>query len=330
MKIFYKPFKLGYSKITSREKVYYSFYMQKTCYAQTRAEMGSKMKKEIRTICYDEELRIEAYRLEGIVQTFPNHFHEYYVIGYIEGGRRFLSCKNVEYNLDKGDIVLFNPEDNHTCMQIDDRALDYRGINVPKSAMLDLVEEVTGERVEIKFNKSVIYDQELACYLREIHDMIMTSSNEFEKEENLLIIISMLIDKYSEPIQNSVLEYAVKSEEEIERACKFLNEHYTERICLEQICKYAGLSKSTLLRGFTKLKGVTPYRYLENIRINKAKKLLEKGVSLVDAANQTGFCDQSHFTNYFNMFIGVSPGVYRDIFREKTLKSNTEELKGEE
>lgn len=288
------------------------------------------MKKEIRTICYDEELRIEAYRLEGIVQTFPNHFHEYYVIGYIEGGRRFLSCKNVEYNLDKGDIVLFNPGDNHTCMQIDDRALDYRGINVPKSAMLDLVEEVTGERVEIKFNKSVIFDQELACYLREIHEMIMSCSNEFEKEENLLIIISLLVDKYSEPFNKGALEYTVKSGEEIEKVCKFLNEHYTERICLEQICKCSGLSKSTLLRGFTKLKGVTPYRYLENIRINKAKQLLERGVSLVEAANQTGFCDQSHFTNYFNRFIGVSPGVYRDIFKERALNNKTEESYSED
>ena len=34
------------------------------------------MKKETRTVVYDDELRIEAYRFEGIVQPFPNHFHE--------------------------------------------------------------------------------------------------------------------------------------------------------------------------------------------------------------------------------------------------------------
>ena len=42
------------------------------------------MNKEIRTVVYDDELRIEAYRFEGIVQPFPNHFHEYYVIGFME------------------------------------------------------------------------------------------------------------------------------------------------------------------------------------------------------------------------------------------------------
>ena len=75
--------------------------------------------------------------------------------------------------------------------------------------------------------------------------------------------------------------------------------------------------KSTLIRAFTKQKGITPYRYLENIRINEAKKLLAKGVSPVDAAIQMGFSDQSHFTNYFSRFIGLSPGAYRDIFCNK-------------
>ena len=51
----------------------------------------SRMKKEVRTVVYDDELRIEAYRFEGIVQPFPNHFHEYYVIGFMEDGGRVLS-----------------------------------------------------------------------------------------------------------------------------------------------------------------------------------------------------------------------------------------------
>ena len=86
---------------------------------------------------------------------------------------------------------------------------------------------------------------------------------------------------------------------------------------MNQICRYSGLSKSTLLRAFTKSKGITPYRYLEIIRINKAKQLLEKGILPIDAAIQTGFSDQSHFTNYFSSFIGLAPGVYREIFSEK-------------
>lgn len=42
------------------------------------------MKKETRTVVYDDELRIEAYHFEGIVQPFPGHFHEHYVIGFVK------------------------------------------------------------------------------------------------------------------------------------------------------------------------------------------------------------------------------------------------------
>ena len=90
------------------------------------------MKKETRTVVYDDELRIEVYRFEGIVQPFPNHFHEYYVIGFIENGQRVLSCRTQEYALKKGNILLFNPGDNHACVQSDDGTLDYRGFNITK------------------------------------------------------------------------------------------------------------------------------------------------------------------------------------------------------
>lgn len=271
------------------------------------------MKKETRTVVYDDALRMEAYRFAGIVQPFPNHFHEHYVIGFVEGGERCLSCKNREYNIERGNVILFNPGDNHACVQSDGGTFDYRGLNISKGVMLDLAEEVTGKRQLPGFSRTVVCDDEVACYLRPLHEMVMRGSSDFGKEEALLFLISTLIQNYGQPFESCVPECP----HEIERACEFIRQHFNERIYLEQICRYAGLSKSTLLRAFTKSKGVTPYRYLETIRINEAKALLGKGVQPAEVAMRTGFSDQSHFTNYFNSFIGLSPGVYRDIFFDK-------------
>ncbi|MBD5553952.1 MAG: AraC family transcriptional regulator [Roseburia sp.] len=271
------------------------------------------MKREVRTAVYDESLRIEAYRFEGTRQPFPNHFHEHYVIGFIEEGERCLSCRNKEYSIGQGSIVLFNPGDNHACAQADDGTLDYRGFNISKEIMLDLAEEVTGRRELPGFSKNVICDNEVICYLRPLHEMVMNGSNDFEKEENLLFLISSLIQNYGQPFESCVPE----CRQEIEKACRFMEQHFAERICLDQISRQAGLSKSTLLRAFTKSKGITPYRYLETIRVNEAKKLLSSGASPLDAAIKTGFSDQSHFTNYFTRFMGFAPGVYREIFFEK-------------
>lgn len=144
----------------------------------------------------------------------------------------------------------------------------------------------------------------LACGLRSIHELVMERSQEFDKEERLLLCLSLLLQRYGQPFEQCVPE----CRDEIERACAFMEQNYAGRICLDQICRCAGLSSSTLLRAFAKAKGVTPYRYLENIRIGAAKKLLEQGAAPVEAAMRTGFSDQSHFTNYFRLnilFLGL-------------------------
>lgn len=268
------------------------------------------MKGEKRTVIYDDELKLEAYRFEGIVQPFPNHFHEHYVIGIVEHGQRILSCKGKEYRVGNGDVLLFNPGDNHACVQSDGGTLDYRGINISKAVMLDLAEEVTGKRELPGFSTNVISDEEITCCLRQLHKMVMRGTSDFGKEERLLILVSALMQNYGQPFELCVPECS----REIEKACEFIRQHLSERLCLDQICHYAGLSKSTLLRAFIRSKGITPYRYLETLRINEAKVLLAKGVQPLEAAMQTGFSDQSHFTNYFNSFIGLAPGAYREIF----------------
>ncbi|MGI6007068.1 MAG: helix-turn-helix domain-containing protein [Ruminococcus sp.] len=272
------------------------------------------MKKEIKTVVYDEDLCVEAYRFEGILQPFPRHFHDYYVIGFVEKGERSLFCKNQEYILHQGQAVVFHPGDSHACIQTDDGVLDYRGINITKEVMMDLAGEVAGDRKLPGFIQTVICDKDIADYLCSLHQLIMGRESEFVKEEKLLLLIDLLIHRYGYSFEKKISECP----EEIEKACAFMEQHYMERICLDQICHCVNLSKSALLRAFAKAKGVTPYRYLENIRIGAARKLLEGGISPAEAALRTGFSDQSHFTNYFSRFIGLTPGAYREIFLKKT------------
>ena len=137
-----------------------------------------------------------------MVQPFPNHFHDYYVIGFIEAGTRSLTCKNIEYAVKQGNILLFNPNDNHGCVQCDNQTFDYRGLNIPIQTMGALTEEITGDSTLSGFAKSVISDEELSLYLHSLHQMIMTGGEKFEKEEMLLIFISLLIERYGQPLEN--------------------------------------------------------------------------------------------------------------------------------
>ncbi|WP_330398775.1 AraC family ligand binding domain-containing protein [Lacrimispora celerecrescens] len=113
---------------------------------------------------FDVELKIEAYHFQGIMQKFPNHFHEYDVIGFIENGSRYLSCKNKEYTIEQGDLLLFNPGDNHTSELIDGKTLDYRCINIQPEVMSKAVYEITGRDDLPYFTTPVIFHNELVYY----------------------------------------------------------------------------------------------------------------------------------------------------------------------
>lgn len=270
------------------------------------------MKKETRTIVFDENLNIEAYLLEGIVQPFPNHFHEFYVIGLMERGNRYLQCLHREYSLIRNDMILFNPEDNHGCAQLGEETLFYRGLNISQDIMLNLVEDITGERRLPRFMHNVLIDEDAKSYFQHLHTMIMNGSQEFEKEEYLYLLVAHLLQHYAKPFDT----FTPECNHEIEKACEYMETNFARRITLDELIQITHLSKSTLLRAFTKHKGVTPYRYLETIRINKSRKLLEQGLQPAEVAYQTGFSDQSHFTNYFSSFTGLTPGAYRDIFNK--------------
>ncbi|MGJ7922304.1 AraC family ligand binding domain-containing protein [Neobacillus sp. LXY-4] len=274
------------------------------------------MKQEERTVRFDYDLQIEAYRFHGIMQKFPNHFHEYYVIGFIESGQRRLSCKNNNYVISSGDLVFFNPLDNHACEQIDNKTLDYRCLNIKPEIMQKVTKEITGKDFIPYFTNPVAYNSEQAHLLHNLHQMIMDELSDLEKEETFYFLMEHLIDQYCEAAKD--IEFGAV-EQKIANVCGYIEAHYAEHIALDDLVKLCDMNKYTLLRSFTRIRGITPYRYLQTVRINEAKKLLEKGIKPLDVAMQTGFVDQSHLSNFFMDFIGLTPGQYRNIFIEQNI-----------
>lgn len=76
-----------------------------------------------------------------------------------------------------------------------------------------------------KETRTVVYDDEITCYLRPLHEMVITGNPDFGKEENLLFLISELVQKYGQPFESCVPECP----QEIEKACEFIQQHFNER-----------------------------------------------------------------------------------------------------
>lgn len=275
--------------------------------------------QEQRHIYYDRDLEIEAYHLSGIVQKFPNHFHEFYVLGFIEGGKRHLWCRGREYDLSAGDLILFNPGDNHYCAPINGEPLDYRAVNINSEAMAAAVKEITGKNYTPYFTQNVVYQSDIAPSIGDVYHAILTDAPKLKKEEAFFYLLEQVLQEYAAPFEEPLKP---EPNGQIKLLCSYMEQHFAENLTLDDLVSMTSFGKSYLLRSFTKQVGVSPYRYLQTIRIHKAKKLLEQGTAPIDAADLTGFSDQSHFTNFFKEFIGLTPKQYQRIFTDTPAPAN--------
>lgn len=269
--------------------------------------------QEQRHVYYDHDLGIEAYQLSGVVQKFPNHFHDFYVIGFIEGGKRRLWCKGREYNLGTGDLVLFSPRDNHYCAPVGEEPLDYRAVNISPEVMLRAAREITGKDCAPHFTQNVVYQSVAAGFVGDVYNAILTDAPRLQKEEAFFSLLKQILKEYASPFETPM---NAAPDEQIKRLCVYMEQHFAENITLEDMLSMTSFGKSYLLRLFTKQVGVSPYRYLQTIRIDKAKKLLEQGIEPIEVAVMAGFSHQSHFTNFFKAFIGLTPKQYQRIFAD--------------
>lgn len=261
-----------------------------------------------RSVYRDEDLNIELTWFRGLALSFPAHFHDYYVIGVTEGGTRRMTCGGRVYTLAPGDVNLFHPGENHDCAQTEG-ALDYRGLHIPRDVMARWTKERSGLP---RFTQNRIRDPEAAARVRALHTAVLRGSDPLEKEEQLLLLLSFLTERYgSDPAPLPA------EDGDVERLCAYLRSHFQEKLRLADLCAEAGMSRSTLLRAFTRSKGITPYRYLETVRVNAAKSLLAGGVRPAEAAIRAGFADQSHFTNQFVRYTGCTPGAYQAMFTKE-------------
>jgi AraC family transcriptional regulator len=96
------------------------------------------------------------------------------------------------------------------------------------------------------------------------------------------------------------------------RAVEMIMERLDGNIRLSDMARECGLSVSHFTRAFRKSFGMSPYRWLLERRIDRAKTLLvDSNLPIIDIAIRCGFSDQTAFTRAFGRIVGDSPGRWR-------------------
>ena len=107
------------------------------------------------------------------------------------------------------------------------------------------------------------------------------------------------------------------SADAISRARSFIDQHFGERLTLDELSRATSLSRYYLCRAFKKAHGVTVGAYLTRRRIEEAQRLLADRTMLVkQVAFVAGFQSVAHFNRIFKAANGVAPSEFRRQLRE--------------
>ena len=92
----------------------------------------------------------------------------------------------------------------------------------------------------------------------------------------------------------------------------FIDKHFSENINLDKIASKALVSKFHFIRLFKKYYGRTPNQYLQEIRIENAKKFLQKGKNIDEVCSVIGFTSKTSFISLFKKKTGTTPLAYQN------------------
>lgn len=99
------------------------------------------------------------------------------------------------------------------------------------------------------------------------------------------------------------------------RVVEFLDAHLADDLSVEDLSRVAGLSPAHFSSLFRTTFGEPPHQHVIRLRVERARRLLERGADPSEAALAVGFYDQSHLARHMRRLLGITPGTIARTIR---------------
>lgn len=281
----------------------------------TEKTAGTKQKKNLRI----EELnptflftwKGTRYHTE---ENYHNHDHIEMVFFLSGTGRYHLDGEMVD--VAEGDLLIINPGVRH-------QALYPGGGDTPATEFFIGFSDIQLEGLPPNFvplpeRGNILHTtgelrQKLfrICAAMESENTVRKQGSYYMMKAYLMQMLLLVIREQSEPVV-SMEGYAFESVNRkyvVEQIVSYFEDHYSEKISLDQIAGNMYMSTFYVSRIFKSETGDTPIHHLINIRLERARELLESGGngSIKEIAAAVGYEDAYHFSKQFKKRYGVSP-----------------------
>ncbi|MFP1921129.1 helix-turn-helix domain-containing protein [Lonsdalea quercina] len=249
-------------------------------------------------------------------QPYKVHSHAQLSVGCLERGSTQCRVGEQTYLLNAGDVVVIPPDLPHSCNPLPGQSRSYHMLYLDASWCHREHVRNTGLR-KLPDGDIVTYrSSSLSQLVMQIIHCLHASELE-HVERDLLRLFAALFQPPSvwemnvdAPSRSNVARHVQQR----------LLENLQDAPSLTVLAHELAMRPETLVRHFRQETGMTPMAYLNNARVEHAKRLIRQGETLADTGYTCGFSDQSHFHRTFVNFTAATPGQYRQarsIFHNK-------------
>lgn len=252
----------------------------------------------------------------------PIHWHDEIEIIYIKKGRGMITVDFKQYPVHAQTIALIIPGQLHSIEQYEQETMEYENIIFHPHILLSkqtdscttdfftpLMDGTLSVPVLYKPDNPLYY--EIAGCIDANDEICKTTPNAYQLfiKSQLFMLFFILFHKCS---ARQVQKKNFKSLEKMKQILKFLENHYMEKITIEQIAKEVNLSPSYFMKYFKNTMGTSFIDYLNEYRLTMASRLLmTSDSSILNIAAEVGFDNLSYFNRSFKKRFKQTPREYR-------------------
>ncbi|WP_421902966.1 helix-turn-helix domain-containing protein [Maridesulfovibrio sp.] len=258
-----------------------------------------------------KESRVSLYKAQFKQFSFKKHSHENYALGVIEDGVQQFRLGGAKRVAPSSAMIAINPGEVHDGESAVPDGCRYRVAYFNDELLSDIFFGLYGDRQRVAYFKSpVLFDSDVSSALLHAHQFMEgTQKNMLAAESLMMQVVAEVFLRHGDERRSPCP--VVRNKDAVKKAVQYIRQNASENITVNDIAAVAGLSPYYFLRQFKAITGLPPHAYLMQCRVYLARRAVDQGCSLVDAALQAGFADQAHFSRSFKAIHGFSPSQYK-------------------
>ena len=253
---------------------------------------------------------VDLLRARYVTHRYGRHSHETYTFGLIEAGVEEFEYGSNLLRAGPGAVALLDPDVVHTGHAATAWGWAYRVLYPQVSVVTEVAAELGWRAGTPRFPQTVLYDPDTAARLRSAH-RAAECGDQLASSTLLTTALAGLLSAHAAAGPAGAPSPVRKAPEAVGAVRDLLAERLADPPTLAELATLTGLSQFALLRAFRAATGLPPHAYLNQLRVRRARRMLDDGLPAAEVAVRTGFADQAHLTRHFKRVVGVPPAAYQ-------------------